>query len=186
VAETDKPDKPSTEQKFDEFYCTEFHSLVRHAMRIGARFDEAEDVAQEAMAQAFKLWATLNNPRAWVRAAANTEVVKAINRRIREEKLLRALLGVDGVHEPVVGSSADPDEADQVRAVLASLPEAQREALVFIIDGFTPTEIAGFVGKTPEAVRSNLREARKRLKAALGNKPAAGHAEEDEKRKGDA
>lgn len=155
--------------QFDEFYQAEYRAVVRFVMRNGARLSEAEDVAQEAMAQAFRLWATLTNPHAWVRKAANTEIIKAIRRRQREEDLRRALARVDGGPGSEVVIPAGPDEADRVRAVLAGLPEAQREALAFTIDGFTPKETAGIVGKSSEAIRANLREARRRLRTALGD-----------------
>jgi hypothetical protein len=39
--------------------------------------------------------------------------------------------------------------------------------MAFIVDDFSPAEVAGLLGKTPEAVRRNLCDARRRLRAAL-------------------
>jgi RNA polymerase sigma-70 factor (ECF subfamily) len=54
-------------------------------------------------------------------------------------------------------------ERSHVVGLLSALPAAQREVMAYTVDGFSPTEMAGMLGKTPEAVRANLRHARKRL-----------------------
>jgi DNA-directed RNA polymerase specialized sigma24 family protein len=51
--------------------------------------------------------------------------------------------------------------------MFASLPPKQAETMAFVIKGFTPIEIAELLGRTPEAVRQNLLEARKRLRQAI-------------------
>jgi DNA-directed RNA polymerase specialized sigma24 family protein len=57
--------------------------------------------------------------------------------------------------------------------LLNALPPAQREVMAFIIDEFEPVEIAALFGKTPAAVRQNLRAARQKLKSAVKGEHAA-------------
>lgn len=151
---------------FDEFFGESFAPLTRFVMRMGARTDEAEDVVQEVMFQAYRKWNTLETPRAWCYRAASTEFTKVIRRRMQEDELLRAIGAVR-----TKSSSELPHEYEAVRGLIRGLPPAQREALAYTFDGYKPTEIAQIVGKSAEAVRANLREARKRLRQALEEKP---------------
>lgn len=156
---------PGDEPTFEEFYVRHFVALKGWAVkRIGARPDEAEEVVQEAMAQACQNWHTIRFPLAWVKKAANTELTKLINRR-QQEARLRLTLGLDDPVDPMPWR-----ESEQVREALRSLPEAQREVFAFVYDGYEPHEIARLVNKSPETVRTNLREARRRLRAAFASR----------------
>jgi RNA polymerase sigma-70 factor (ECF subfamily) len=59
------------------------------------------------------------------------------------------------------------EDGQWVIQLLESLPPKQAEVMVLVVDGLAPVDIAGLLGRTPEAVRQNLMEARKRLKRAL-------------------
>lgn len=52
------------------------------------------------------------------------------------------------------------ENTEWVMALLTALPPRQREVMAFIVGGFSPTEIAQMLGRTPTAVRNNLRAAR--------------------------
>ena len=65
-----------TQAPFIEFYDREYHLLVRFMMNCGASLTAAEDAAQEAFLDAWKLmsvpgkWAVIDDPRGWILAAA--------------------------------------------------------------------------------------------------------------------
>jgi RNA polymerase sigma factor (sigma-70 family) len=83
---------------------------------------------------------------------------------------------------PDTDGAEDSEQVGQVRAYLAGLPPAQREVMALTIDDYSPIEIAHMLGKKPETVRANLREARRRLEQMfprqLSAKRAAGEKEE--------
>lgn len=61
---------------FLEFFDREYLRVVRFVMRCGASFQDAEDAAQEAFAEAWALteppckWAAVDDPQGWIRAVA--------------------------------------------------------------------------------------------------------------------
>lgn len=60
-------------------------------------------------------------------------------------------------------------EANQVLAVIQTLPEAYRETLVLrLVEGLSSAEIGEQVGLTPESVRVNIHRGTKLLKERLG------------------
>jgi RNA polymerase sigma-70 factor (ECF subfamily) len=66
-------------------------------------------------------------------------------------------------------------EANQVLAVIRSLPEAYRETLVLrLVEGMSGKEIAEETGLTAESVRVNLHRGMKLLRERLGLKPVEG------------
>jgi len=69
----------------------------------------------------------------------------------------------------VPATSEDVDERLDLEGALASLRVVDREALVMVdVLGFEPTEAAGVIGVTPEAMRVRLHRARGRLREAYG------------------
>ena len=59
------------------------------------------------------------------------------------------------------------EDREWVVQLLKTLPSKQAEVMAMVVDDFTPSEIAELLGRSPEAVRQSLREARQRLKRAL-------------------
>jgi DNA-directed RNA polymerase specialized sigma24 family protein len=57
--------------------------------------------------------------------------------------------------------------------MLNSLPAGQRSVMACIVDGFTPTEIAALLGRSPAAIRQSLHDARERLIETLQREQAA-------------
>ena len=69
-------------------------------------------------------------------------------------------------------------EANQVLAIIRTLPEAYRETLVLrLVEGLSSAEIGEQVGLTPESVRVNVHRGTKLLKERLGIGPG-GSADE--------
>ena len=155
------------EDRYDSFFREMYRVVVRVVMGAGASLDDAMDAVSEAMLLAYKSWPLLDNPAAWVfKVALRTSSKTAKRDRIRpkfEERAGRR----DGVDRIPEDRAEDPDECKFVREVLLNLPAAQREVMALTVDGFDPTEIAEIVGKSPATVRSNLREARRKLRDEL-------------------
>jgi RNA polymerase sigma factor (sigma-70 family) len=152
-------------QAFILFYRQQYPRLVWFLLKVGANESEAEDAAQEAMAQAIKAWERLDYPVTWVRRAAFTSYLRHAQSARREA--------------PVVGSTAPIRESAQksdidlqeeqrfVISVMSQLPPAQRAVAALRYDGLTHEEIAVVLGKSACDVRSLWRHARGRLKEVI-------------------
>src|SRR5207247_10394779 len=69
----------------------------------------------------------------------------------------------------------DPGQHGRILRLLRILPPAQLEVMALVVDGYGPAEIAILLDKQPATVRTNLREARRKLErllAARANEPA--------------
>lgn len=149
---------------FSEFYRREIGPLVAFVCRAGHGWHQAYDAAQEAMVRALVAWSAVQQPRAWLRKVAPRI---AANEAARDnEGIQRAVASgwLDSAH-------TDPEiailgyEHEQLLKALATLPERQRLVMAWVLDGFDHNEISGQLDMSPATVRSNLRHARKALKA---------------------
>lgn len=149
---------------FEAFHRENYRELLRQAMYAGADEHQADEAAAEAMAQVFKSWPRLTeHPLAWARKAVVTNFLKSKQRdqeRIRRQKRdyisTRARRGDEDIETY--------GEQQWVDGQLAQLSAEQREVMRRVVEGYTPTEIAGMISITPEAVRQRVTGARKRLK----------------------
>jgi RNA polymerase sigma-70 factor (ECF subfamily) len=143
---------------FAAFYEAQTPSLVRFLVWMGARLPEAADLAQETMIDAYRQWQVIEHPRAWVR-------------RVASRKYGRCLAGIEEPVDQVDGRPllpansdlADWEQHEEIRRLLALLPQRQRQVMAWTYDGYQPHEIAAELGITAGAVRSNLRLARREL-----------------------
>jgi DNA-directed RNA polymerase specialized sigma24 family protein len=150
---------------FDDFYRSELPRLVvfvRNRMR--ATWEEAADVAQDALVAALVHWEEITNPRAWVRVTAERKFLRhQLRSRQGTELACRPGWGVSGGYAP----PAAGEETEMVLEMIRRLPPAQRRVMAWSFDGYAPAEIAGILGEDAVTVRSNLRHARRRLADAL-------------------
>lgn len=160
--------------EFDAFCAREFPRLVGAlALWCGDR-DVAEEVAQEALARAYRDWGRVRRyerPGAWVRRVA-MNLARSRFRRWQAERRARHRGGgqIDTTHR-------DPDAADvvAVREAVAGLPAAQREAVVLrYFFGHSVAETAEMLGRSPSAVSSLTHRAMIALRDVLGEGLAAG------------
>jgi DNA-directed RNA polymerase specialized sigma24 family protein len=115
-------------------------------------------------------WDELRDPVAYACRAAITNFYKA---RQRDEQRLRRSVAAQRL-DTVAQHDRAPDDihkGDRVVELLSGLPQAQGEAMAYAVDGFSPAEVAGKVGKTSAAVRANLRHARRTLAARMSDSP---------------
>ena len=180
MVQTDKPQgSPGGERphgpppEFASFFHVTYRELLRIAMYVGATRQEGEDAVMATMEDLLCRWTSVRDRFAYARRAVVSNVLKEKTRgpdRVRRRQIERG----DFVREACEDRRLNAWEDWQwVGQMLGSLPPAQRRALTFIIVGFTPTEIARLFGKTPEAVRQSLCEARRRLTTALQQEHAS-------------
>lgn len=145
---------------FCEFYREFLPDLVAFLMWQGARLADAAEVAQDTMTKAYQRWSEIDSPKAWARTVASRAWVRRI--ASNKEDL------VEDVPElsTLLPSSIDAERWEQqheVLRVLDRLPPRQREVMAWTFEGYTPAEIAVELKITAEAVRANLKKARRAL-----------------------
>lgn len=151
---------------FPDFYRSHTPGLVAFLMWLGAGAEEAADVAQETMARAWRNWAEIRHPRAWVRTVASREYCRHIA-ACRDEPTAE----IAG-HLLDPGMAADEGallghEQARVLELLRLLPYRQRQVMTWAYDGYTPVEIAEILGLDSGAVRASMHKARETLKHYL-------------------
>jgi RNA polymerase sigma factor (sigma-70 family) len=160
--------RPPAPEGFEEFFRTSFRELVRTAMIAGARLEEAKDAAAKTLAEMLPAWPVPGYPLAYARRAVVNNFIKDKTRG--NSRVAQRL--IDRGHVPHQEGAEDGRltawEDDQwVADVLSVLPPTQREVLELIAEGFSREEIAEALGKSKEAVRRNLCDARGRLTKLL-------------------
>ncbi|HKT03775.1 MAG TPA: sigma-70 family RNA polymerase sigma factor [Rugosimonospora sp.] len=160
-----EPPNPAADAAFTAFYRQDTRALVGFLLQLGARVDDAIEVAQDTMLEARQRWGSIENPRAWVRTVAS----RAYGRRMAAT----VEYPTEELPEPVPLRRADADlvawerRQDFLTAVRA-LSFRQRQVVSWAFDGFTPAEIAAELKMTSQAVRASLYQARKALLGILG------------------
>lgn len=142
---------------FDLFVSTVRLRLVAAMeLYLGDRY-VAEEIVQEACVRAASRWSTvglLDSPGGWTYRVARNLGTSSLRRR-RAERRARQRLGETDV-------APEPDTGDQlaVRAALARLPDAQREAVILkYFLGLNGPEIAERMGRTHGAARALIKRA---------------------------
>ncbi|MFG2045641.1 RNA polymerase sigma factor [Dactylosporangium sp. NPDC048998] len=155
-------DQAARDAEFTLFYIREMPALVAFLIWRGIGATLAADIAQDTMFAAYRSWNDLDAPRGWVRKVALRTWGKVAPRHHAEQP---------HEHVPEPSGVLSPNEAAElvqrhdVLDRLEALPEAQREVMALVFDGYQPTEIAGLLEKNPGTVRSLLRQARTTLQA---------------------
>ena len=147
----------------DELFDRHFGPIVR---ALAVAFDDAEgaaDAVQEAFIEADRRWrvvGTYDEPAAWVRRVAINRLRNSRRNRRRRAEIVAA------IRPP---SPEDlTDALLDLRAALAALPEKMRLAVcLHHIAGVPVDEVATTLEVTPGTVKSNLHDARLRLRADL-------------------
>lgn len=126
----------------------------------------AEEIAQETLLRVASRWERvreLQSPGGWAHRVAVNLATSQLRRR-RLERRARSRMGGDVAAQPAV----DTPTALAVRDAVASLPPAQRRAVVLHhVLGWTAAEIADADGGSAEAVRQRLHRARATLRERL-------------------
>jgi RNA polymerase sigma-70 factor (ECF subfamily) len=147
-----------TEEEFSSFYRKNIRQLVGFLINQGSTVPVAADIAQDTMIKVYQRWNDLREPRAWAHTVASRELARRIA-AVEESP-------VDQIPEPTsllprLDAIAEWEDRYALLPLLRSLPPRQRQVLAWTLDGFTPDDIAQQLRITSEAVRSNLRKARR-------------------------
>ncbi|OLT30165.1 hypothetical protein BJF83_24980 [Nocardiopsis sp. CNR-923] len=143
---------------------------MRFAMLLGARKEDALDLAQQVFADAYPRWDTIAFPGAYLR----TCVSRAFNKR--QATLQGRETSTDSVPEivapddPAVGQIEFHDQEQQILTEIRRLKPGQREVMAWTLDGYKPAEIASILGKPQGVVRASLYKARRNLRYALASR----------------
>ena len=145
---------------FERFYAD--HAAAVHAYLTGLCRDPrlAEDLMQDTFVKATRALAGFRggSPRAWLFAIARTTFLDEVRRR-------REFASAEPPEAPVT----DPDVAEvhTVRAVLATLPESQRSALILRDQlDLSYEEVAAALGKSLSATKVLIHRARAAFRLA--------------------
>jgi RNA polymerase sigma-70 factor (ECF subfamily) len=167
TAHTHEPAGGKTDaiESFSAFYRESLPTLVAFLMYQGATLADASDLAHEAMTAAFRSWDEIEYPKAWTRRVASRAFLRELS-RAEDPADDMPELGVLIRHEEV----ADWEERHEVLRLMRLLPPRQRQVLAWSFDGFKPAEIAAELGLSPDAVRSNLKKARRAIATHLASR----------------
>jgi RNA polymerase sigma-70 factor (ECF subfamily) len=146
-----------------ELFEAEYERLVRS---LGVAFDAhaAADAVQEAFIQADRGWsrvATLDDPAAWVRRVAVNRLLNGRRDRQRRREILATV-------RPVADVDLTDDLVDLRRAI-AELPDRMRATVcLHYLADLSVEEVATALEVCAGTVKSNLHDARNRLRELLG------------------
>jgi RNA polymerase sigma-70 factor (ECF subfamily) len=151
--------------EFALFYRQTTKPLVAFLIAQGATLAESTDVAQDAMADAFRRWRTIDHPRAWVFRVASRAFI-----RLRVET--RETPTDPLPHSPLLrGGDIERWELDHdLVQALDGLPPRQRQVIAWTLADYTPAEIAEELCLSGDTVRQHLHRARKTLSTRLAGK----------------
>lgn len=128
---------------------------------------EVEDMVQEIFLHALRKLHTLRDAAAfgpWIAMIARNRAMD-FHRRSRETVSIE-----DGTEE-IRSADSSGSKAEEILAVIRTLPDAYRETLVLrLVEGMTGPEIASRTGLTAASVRVNLHRGMKLLRGKLGFK----------------
>ena len=167
---------------FEELVLRHQSQIYRVAYRLAGNHDDAEDLAQEAIIEAFRAFDRYQPGTyfdRWLFRIMSRSYIDTVRCRNRRPTVsLDAPMGPDG--DPLVtvigDSKEDPQQMTEavdldgtVQAALDRLPEEFRTAVVLAdIEGLPYDEVANVLRCPVGTVRSRLHRARQMLREALG------------------
>jgi RNA polymerase sigma-70 factor, ECF subfamily len=151
------------EGSVDDLFDRQYAAIVR---ALAVAFDDAEgaaDAVQEAFIEADRRWRTVgqyDDPIAWVRRVAINRLRNGRRNRLRRTEILAAV-------RPVPSEDLTDDLLD-LRAAIDALPEKMRLAVcLHHVAGCSISEVARTLEVSEGTVKSNLHDARLRLRAEM-------------------
>lgn len=146
-----------------DLFEREYERLVR-SLGVAFGAEAAADAVQEAFIEADRNWdrvATLDHPAAWVRRVAINRLLNRRRNRARRREILATI-------RPVADVELTDDLLDLRRAI-ADLPDKMRAAVcLHYLADMSVDEVAAALEVGAGTVKSNLHDARRRLREQLG------------------
>ncbi len=162
-----------TRPEFEEYVAARSAYLLRFAYLLCGDRHLAEDLVQEVLIKAHRRWSTIvaDSPEAYLKQALVRTHISWLRRRASSEITTATL--PDEAHAPYDDEHASRDE---VWAMMARLPRAQRAVLVLrYFEDLDDGRIAELVGVSPSTVRVHahrgLRTLRETLQQRAGEAP---------------
>jgi RNA polymerase sigma-70 factor (ECF subfamily) len=146
-----------------ELFDAEYERLVRS---LGVAFTpvDAADAVQEAFIQADRSWDAVgdyDDPAGWVRRVAVNRLLNGKRNRRRRDEILATI-------KPIADDDLTAELLDLRRAV-AGLPDRMRAVVcLHYLADLTVDQVATTLEVSPGTVKSNLHDARLRLREQLG------------------
>ena len=142
----------------------------------GVPADRVDDVVQEVMLTVHRARHTYDPDRPftpWLRAIAQRRAIDALRGQGRQRaREVHAPVAYENHPDPAASAGQLLDQSDRagrLRAVVAGLPEGQREAVELLaLQERTLDEAATHTGRSKGALKVNLHRALKTLRARLG------------------
>jgi RNA polymerase sigma-70 factor (sigma-E family) len=154
------------DHEFREVFMTEYGRLCRLGFLLTGDRSEAEDLAQEALAQTYRVWSQrggIDRPGAYARQALVNRR-RSLLRRAFVEARHALRLGTDGAYVPDLG-----EQSMVVWAALRRLSRRQRAVLVLrYYEDLTEAEVADVLGVSLGTVKSSAHRGLAKLRAELG------------------
>jgi len=155
-------------EEFRDFFSDNFMRTVRMVLRMVPDEAEAEDVAAEAFARAYAVWARVRNLEyrgPWVLRVATNVAADAMRSHYRREKAAKVQRRSEDW-----GSLADEVAVRQaLAAALRRLPKRQREAIcLHYLAELSVDEVAGTLGLASATVKTHLRRGIVNLRQRVG------------------
>lgn len=151
---------------FSSFYHAEYRAVVGLGYVLAGSSNLAEDLAQEAFAEAHRRWdeiAHYDNPAAWVRRVMINRSRSKVRRLMAETRALTRLAGRPSFDAEL------PERSEEVWAAVRSLPTRQGQAIALRYwDDFGVAQIAEILGCSTETVKTHLTRGRAALAERLG------------------
>lgn len=148
---------------FDAFFAEQFPRLVRVALLIVGSTATAEEIVQDAFIRVFRRWDGLENPAAFARVCVVNGCRDRLRRRARWRVRFPLVATADRTTDDV-----DPGANDELVALVRTLPERQRTAIVLrYYEELTHAEIAEALGLTLPAVKSLLHRALENIREEM-------------------
>jgi RNA polymerase sigma-70 factor (ECF subfamily) len=152
---------------FDDFFATQYRSLLALATALTGNRAIGEDVVQESLFAASRSWPKISaydDPAQWTRGVVIRRASNVRRGRFREARALRRLAGYretgEDLHEIV---------RDDFWRSVRELPRRQRECVTLrYLEDYSVAEIAATLGIAEPTVRVHLHAARVALALALG------------------
>jgi RNA polymerase sigma factor (sigma-70 family) len=149
--------------ELEDVFRAHQQAVFAYFLRVVGNRQDAEELTQETFVRACSAALRFrgdSSVKTWLFGIARRVLFEASRAGLFER---RPELG------EVPATTEDVDERLDLEGALASLRVVDREALVMVdVLGFEPTEAAGVIGVTPEAMRVRLHRARGRLREAYG------------------
>lgn len=142
-----------------------FAPMVHGVLIAHGPSSEVDDLMQDVFLTALERLSSMDTERVgpWLAAIARNRMIDSLRRRAR---LVAMPTEEQGATDP------ERAEANQVLAIIRTMPDTYRETLVLkLVEGLSGKEIAEQTGLTPDSVRVNLHRGLRMLRERLGLSP---------------